>query len=92
MMYGQQKICGFCYVYIGQEVVVVGMEFVICCEDVIVIVYCQYGMVLGCGCDVNVCMVEFFGKEMGIVKGKGGFMYFFLKEYCYFGGNGIVGV
>ena len=36
-------------------------------------------------------MAELFGKETGIVKGKGGSMHFFSSQHRYFGGNGIVG-
>jgi pyruvate dehydrogenase E1 component alpha subunit len=91
MMYGQQKIRGFCHVYIGQEAVAAGMESAIRREDAIVTAYRQHGTALGRGCDVNACMAELFGKETGIVKGKGGSMHFFSKEHRYFGGNGIVG-
>ena len=91
MMYGQQKIRGFCHVYIGQEAVAAGMESAIRREDAIATAYRQHGTALGRGCDVNACMAELFGKETGIVKGKGGSMHFFSKEHRYFGGNGIVG-
>jgi len=91
MMYGQQKIRGFCHVYIGQEAVAAGMESAIRREDAIATAYRQHGTALGRGCDTNACMAELFGKETGIVKGKGGSMHFFSKEHRYFGGNGIVG-
>jgi pyruvate dehydrogenase E1 component alpha subunit len=91
MMYGQQKIRGFCHVYIGQEAVAAGMESAIRPEDAIVTAYRQHGTAIGRGCATDVCMAELFGKRTGIVKGKGGSMHFFSKEHRYFGGNGIVG-
>lgn len=91
MMYGQQKIRGFCHVYIGQEAIAAGMESAIRDEDAIVTAYRQHGTAIGRGCPTDACMAELFGKETGIVKGKGGSMHFFSKEHRYFGGNGIVG-
>lgn len=91
MMYGQQKIRGFCHVYIGQEAVAAGIESAISPEDAIVTAYRQHGTALGRGVDSKACMAELFGKETGIVKGKGGSMHFFSSEHRYFGGNGIVG-
>ena len=38
-MYGQQKIRGFCHVYIGQEAVAAGIESAIRPEDKVVTVY-----------------------------------------------------
>lgn len=91
MMYGQQKIRGFCHVYIGQEAVAAGIESAIRPEDAIVTAYRQHGIALGRGCSSEACMAELFGKKTGIVKGKGGSMHFFSAERRYFGGNGIVG-
>ncbi len=91
MMYGQQKIRGFCHVYIGQEAVAAGLESAIRREDAIVTAYRQHGIALGRGCSSKACMAELFGKKTGIVKGKGGSMHFFSAEHRYFGGNGIVG-
>lgn len=91
MMYGQQKIRGFCHVYIGQEAVTAGMESAIRDEDALVTAYRQHGTAIGRGCSTDVCMAELFGKSTGIVKGKGGSMHFFSRENRYFGGNGIVG-
>lgn len=91
MAYGQQKIRGFCHVYIGQEAVAAGIESAITAQDSIVTAYRQHGTAIGRGVDMNSAMAELFGKETGIVKGKGGSMHFFSKPHNYFGGNGIVG-
>ncbi|HMQ89003.1 MAG: pyruvate dehydrogenase (acetyl-transferring) E1 component subunit alpha [Lewinellaceae bacterium] len=91
MMYGQQKIRGFCHVYIGQEAVAAGIESAIRREDAIVTAYRQHGTAIGRGLSTDACMAELFGKVTGAVKGKGGSMHFFSKEHRYFGGNGIVG-
>lgn len=91
MAYGQQKVRGFCHVYIGQEAVAAGMESAIRKEDAIVTAYRQHGTALGRGITAREAMAELFGKKTGVVKGKGGSMHFFSKEHRYFGGNGIVG-
>jgi pyruvate dehydrogenase E1 component alpha subunit len=91
VMYGQQKIRGFCHVYIGQEAVAAGIESAIRREDCIVTAYRQHGTALGRGVTAREAMAELFGKETGIGKGKGGSMHFFSKPLNYFGGNGIVG-
>ena len=90
-MYGQQKIRGFCHVYIGQEAVAAGIESAIRKEDCIVTAYRQHGIALGRGVTSREAMAELFGKFTGIVKGKGGSMHFFSAPNNYFGGNGIVG-
>jgi pyruvate dehydrogenase E1 component alpha subunit len=90
-MYGQQKIRGFCHVYIGQEAVAAGIESAIRKEDGIVTAYRQHGIALGRGVSSREAMAELFGKYTGIVKGKGGSMHFFYAPNKYFGGNGIVG-
>ncbi len=91
MAYGQNKVRGFCHVYIGQEAIAAGLVSAIRPEDAIVTAYRQHGIALSRGLDPKACMAELFGKETGIVKGKGGSMHFFSKEHRYFGGNGIVG-
>lgn len=91
MMYGKQKIRGFCHVYIGQEAITAGMESAIRKEDAIVTAYRQHGTAIGRGVETKSAMAELFGKKTGVVKGKGGSMHFFSKENRYFGGNGIVG-
>ncbi len=90
-MYGMQKIRGFCHVYIGQEAIAAGLESALIKGDGIVTAYRQHGIALGRGVSCKAAMAELFGKETGIVKGKGGSMHFFDKPNKYFGGNGIVG-
>ena len=89
--YGQQKIRGFCHVYIGQEALAAGIESALQPGDAIVTAYRQHGIAIGRGVGMKEAMAELYGKSTGIVKGKGGSMHFFYKENKYFGGNGIVG-
>ncbi|MFN8280890.1 MAG: pyruvate dehydrogenase (acetyl-transferring) E1 component subunit alpha [Saprospiraceae bacterium] len=91
MMYSQQKIRGFCHVYIGQEAIAAGLVSAIRKEDALVTAYRQHGIALSRGISSRACMAELYGKETGCVKGKGGSMHFFSKEHRFFGGNGIVG-
>ena len=91
MMYGQQKIRGFCHVYIGQEAVTAGIEQAITKDDALVTAYRQHGTAIGRGVPTDLAMAELYGKATGINKGKGGSMHFFSAKDKYFGGNGIVG-
>jgi pyruvate dehydrogenase E1 component alpha subunit len=91
MAYGQQKVRGFCHVYIGQEAVAAGIESALKEGDAIVTAYRQHGTALGRGIKSDAAMAELFGKATGANKGKGGSMHFFSKAHRYFGGNGIVG-
>ena len=91
MMYSQQKIRGFCHVYIGQEAIAAGMLTALKAEDAVVTGYRQHGTALSRGLTARACMAELYGKATGAVKGKGGSMHFFSREHRYFGGNGIVG-
>jgi len=91
LMYSQQKIRGFCHVYIGQEAIAGGIVSALRPEDALVTGYRQHGIALAKGLSAASCMAELFGKATGCVKGKGGSMHFFSKEKKFFGGNGIVG-
>jgi len=91
LAYNQQKIRGFCHVYIGQEAVAAGIESAIRKEDAIATAYRQHGIAIGRGISTKAAMAELYGKATGAVKGKGGSMHFFSHEHRYFGGNGIVG-
>ncbi|SJN50241.1 Pyruvate dehydrogenase E1 component alpha subunit [Sphingobacterium sp. JB170] len=90
-LYGQQKIRGFCHLYIGQEAVMAGTMSVIKPEDSIITAYRDHAHALAKGVSANACMAEMFGKSTGCSKGKGGSMHFFSKEHKMMGGHGIVG-
>ena len=91
MLYGQQKIRGFCHLYIGQEAVSAGIVTATKLEDPIITAYRDHGLGLARGMHPNACMAELFGKATGSSKGKGGSMHYFSKDHYFFGGHGIVG-
>jgi len=91
MLYGQQKIRGFCHLYIGQEAISAGMVSALNDEDKIMTAYRDHGFGLARGITPNACMAELYGKTTGCTKGKGGSMHFFSKEHNFVGGHGIVG-
>lgn len=90
-LYGQQKIKGFCHLYIGQEAVVAGTMSAVTKDDKIITAYRDHAHALGCGISANAVMAELCGKIDGCSKGKGGSMHMFSKEHNFFGGHGIVG-
>ncbi len=90
-LYGQQKIKGFCHLYIGQEAVVAGTMSALKKEDRFITAYRDHAHALACGIPARAVMAELFGKVTGCSRGKGGSMHMFSKEHHFFGGHGIVG-
>ena len=90
-LYGQQKIRGFCHLYIGQEAVVAGTMSVIRPEDSLITSYRDHAHAIAKGISANEVMAELYGKATGCSKGKGGSMHMFSKEHKFMGGHGIVG-
>lgn len=90
-MYMQQKIKGFCHLYIGQEAVSSGIEAAITKDDYVITAYRDHGFALTRGMSANEVMAEMYGKRTGSSKGKGGSMHMFSKEHNMLGGHGIVG-
>lgn len=90
-LYGQQKIRGFCHLYIGQEAVVAGMLSAMQQGDKVITAYRDHAHALGLGIPAKEVMAELYGKETGCTKGKGGSMHMFSKEHNFYGGHGIVG-
>ncbi len=90
-VYGQQKIRGFCHLYIGQEACASGAISALKQGDSYITAYRDHAHPLALGSDPNAIMAEMYGKETGISKGKGGSMHIFDKERHFYGGHGIVG-
>lgn len=90
-LYIQQKIRGFCHLYIGQEALVAGSESVLRREDRVITAYRDHAHPIGRGLHPKYIMAEMMAKATGCSKGKGGSMHIFSKEFNFFGGHGIVG-
>lgn len=90
-LYIQQKIRGFCHLYIGQEALVAGAISALKDSDNMITAYRDHAHPIGKGVHPNVIMAELYGKVTGCSKGKGGSMHMFDKEKRFFGGHGIVG-
>lgn len=90
-LYGQQKIRGFCHLYIGQEACAAGAVSALKKGDKYITAYRDHAHPIALGSDPKAVMAELFAKETGISKGKGGSMHMFDKENHFFGGHGIVG-
>ncbi|MEM7548080.1 MAG: pyruvate dehydrogenase (acetyl-transferring) E1 component subunit alpha [Bacteroidota bacterium] len=90
-LYGQQKIRGFCHLYIGQEACAAGAISALEEGDKYITAYRDHAHPIGLGTDPGKVMAELFAKETGVSKGKGGSMHMFDKEKNFLGGHGIVG-
>lgn len=90
-LYGQQKIKGFCHLYIGQEACAAGAVSALEKGDKYITAYRDHAHPLALGTSPDAIMAELFGKVTGVSKGKGGSMHMFDKERGFAGGHGIVG-
>lgn len=90
-LYGQQKIRGFCHLYIGQEACVAGAYTALRKDDKWITAYRDHGHPLALGTSPEAVMAELFGKVTGCTRGKGGSMHMFDRENNLMGGHGIVG-
>src|ERR1700745_4063429 len=90
-VYVQQKIKGFCHLYIGQEAIVAGTVSATRKSDSHITAYRCHAHPIGLGMHPKYVMAEMYAKVTGCSKGKGGSMHIFSKEHNFFGGHGIVG-
>ncbi|MDR0484368.1 MAG: pyruvate dehydrogenase (acetyl-transferring) E1 component subunit alpha [Alphaproteobacteria bacterium] len=91
-LYSQGHILGFLHLYIGQEAVATGFNFLKNPQDTHITAYrCHAHALLQGEIEPKIAMAELLGKGTGSSKGKGGSMHIFSKEKGFFGGHGIVG-
>lgn len=90
-LYGQQKIRGFCHLYIGQEACTAGAVTALERGDKYITAYRDHAQPIALGTEPKYVMAELYGKATGVSKGKGGSMHMFDRENNFFGGHGIVG-
>ncbi|MGI8811293.1 MAG: thiamine pyrophosphate-dependent enzyme, partial [Pyrinomonadaceae bacterium] len=90
-VYRMGKIGGFCHLYIGQEAIAVGSMMALDSDDMVITAYRDHVQAIIKGMTPEAVMAELYGKEGGVVKGKGGSMHMFSKEHEFYGGHGIVG-
>jgi len=89
--YQQQKVGGFCHLYVGQEAVAVGSIAAARPQDYIITAYRDHGHAIAKGMEIAPLFAELYGKLSGCSHGKGGSMHFFDAKKNFFGGHAIVG-
>ncbi|VDK82792.1 unnamed protein product [Litomosoides sigmodontis] len=88
LLYKDRKIRGFCHLYAGQEACAVGLHAAKDSDDSIITSYrCHAFAYLAR--NVKEVISELLGRSHGNVRGKGGSMHMYAKNF--YGGNGIVG-
>lgn len=89
--YMRGAIHGTMHLSIGQEASAVGMCLELRRSDYITSTHRGHGHCIGKGADPRLMFAEFFGKEAGYCRGRGGSMHIADVEGGNLGANGIVG-
>jgi pyruvate dehydrogenase E1 component alpha subunit len=89
--YMRGLIHGTMHLSIGQEATAVGICMPLSDRDYITSTHRGHGHCIGKGADVKRMFAEFFGKEDGYCRGRGGSMHIADVEKGNLGANGIVG-
>nr|ADD38275.1 Probable pyruvate dehydrogenase E1 component subunit alpha, mitochondrial [Lepeophtheirus salmonis] len=88
-LYKEKAVRGFCHLSSGQEAISIGMKAALRPVDAIITSYRAHGFAYMMGVSVLEVLAELTGKKSGVVRGKGGSMHMYAKNF--YGGNGIVG-
>lgn len=88
-LYKEKAIRGFCHLCSGQEAIYSGMKAALRDQDTVITSYRAHGFTYVMGVPVLGVLAELTGKKSGVVRGKGGSMHMYAKNF--YGGNGIVG-
>jgi pyruvate dehydrogenase E1 component alpha subunit len=85
------KIHGTMHLSIGQEASAVGSICTLEPTDYIIGHHRGHGLTIAKGADLNLMMAEFYGKENGYCRGRGGSMHIADVSGGNLGANGVVG-
>jgi len=88
-LYKEKAIRGFCHLCSGQEAVYSGIVAALRPQDTVITSYRAHGFTYAMGVSALGVLAELTGKKSGCVRGKGGSMHMYTKNF--YGGNGIVG-
>jgi acetoin:2,6-dichlorophenolindophenol oxidoreductase subunit alpha len=89
-LYGLGKIHGTMHLSIGQEASAVGACLALRPDDTILSTHRGHGHGIAKGAEPSLMMAEFFGKEVGYCRGRGGSMHIADVAGGNLGANGIV--
>jgi pyruvate dehydrogenase E1 component alpha subunit len=89
--YMRGLIHGTMHLSIGQEASAIGMTMLLTDQDYITSTHRGHGHCIGKGADPKRMFAEFFGKETGYCRGRGGSMHIADVSRGNLGANGIVG-
>merc|ERR1711936_549721 len=89
-LYKEKSIRGFCHLCSGQEAIYSGMKAALRDQDAVITSYRAHGFTYVLGVPVLGVLAELTGRKSGCVRGKGGSMHMYAKNF--YGGNGSWGL